>query len=117
VSDREHREQFEELTLLQTRGSELCHPIVSSPLSRHHLCEGMRHAALRHTEMAGEFSALRVAVSFVVESVLGRSPNNTFHVEVVGELVAKFQKLEEQCSRLERHAVRICKQLLGPPPG
>jgi hypothetical protein len=31
VSEREHREQFEELTLLQTRGSELCHIIVRPP--------------------------------------------------------------------------------------
>jgi hypothetical protein len=31
VSEREHREQFEELTLLQTRGSELCHSIVGPP--------------------------------------------------------------------------------------
>jgi hypothetical protein len=29
VSERECREQFEELTLLQTQGSELCHAIIS----------------------------------------------------------------------------------------
>jgi hypothetical protein len=38
-------------------------------------------------------------------------------MEVVGELVAKFQKLEEQCSRLERPTMRICDLLLRPPPG
>jgi hypothetical protein len=52
VFERERREQFEELTLLQTRGSDLCHAIIDPPQARHHLSEGMRHAALRHTEMA-----------------------------------------------------------------
>jgi hypothetical protein len=33
----ERREQFEELTLLQTRGSKLCHTIVGPPWTRHHL--------------------------------------------------------------------------------
>jgi hypothetical protein len=33
----ERREQFEELTLLQTRGSKLCHTIVGPPRTRHHL--------------------------------------------------------------------------------
>jgi hypothetical protein len=31
VSERERREQFKELTLLQTRGSDLCHTIVGPP--------------------------------------------------------------------------------------
>jgi hypothetical protein len=48
--------------------------------------------ALYHTKMAEEFAALRAAVSYVVESVLGRSPSDTFHVEVVGELATEFQK-------------------------
>jgi hypothetical protein len=74
-------------------------------------------AALRHTEMVEELAALRAAVSSATQSVLGRSPNNTFHMEVVGELVTEFQKMEERCSRLERHAMRICDLLLGPPPG
>jgi hypothetical protein len=52
--------------------------------------EGMRSAALRHTEMAGELAAFWVVVSTVAESVLGCSPSNTAHVEVVGELVAEF---------------------------
>jgi hypothetical protein len=47
----------------------------------------------------------------------GRSPNDTFRVEVVGELVAEFQKLEEQRPWLERPATRICDLLLGLPPG
>jgi hypothetical protein len=56
----------------------------------HHLSEGMRLVALHHTEMAGELSMLRVAVSFAVESVLGRSPSDTFRMEVVGELATEF---------------------------
>jgi hypothetical protein len=114
---REHREQFEELILLQTRGFELCLAIVGPPRVRNHLLEGMRTVALRHTEMAGELAALRAAVSSIVESVLGHSPDETFQVEVVGELVAKFQRLEERCSRLEWPGMRICDLLLGPPPG
>jgi hypothetical protein len=55
VSERERQAQFEVLTLLQTRGSELCHSIISPARSRHHLSKGMRLAALRHTEMVGNF--------------------------------------------------------------
>jgi hypothetical protein len=44
----------------------------------------MQLAALRHTEVVVE------AVSSTVELALGRSPNEVFRVEVVGELVAKF---------------------------
>jgi hypothetical protein len=90
ASERERREQFEELTLLQTQGSELCHVIIDPPQTRHHLSEGMRLAALRHTEMAGELAVLWAAVSSATESVLGRSPNNTFRLEVVGELAIEF---------------------------
>jgi hypothetical protein len=57
-----------------------------SPWARHHLSEGMWHAALRHTEMAGELVARWVAVSCTTELVLGCVPNGTFHVEVVGDL-------------------------------
>jgi hypothetical protein len=87
--EREHRERFEELTLLQTRGSKLCDAIVGPPWSRH-LSEGMRLAALRHTKMAGELAAFRVVVSSDAEAVLRHSPSITAHVEVVGELAAKF---------------------------
>jgi hypothetical protein len=73
--------------------------------------------ALHHTAMAGALTALRAAVSSTVELVLGCSPNDTFCMEVVGVLVAEFQKLEERCSRLERPVVRICNLLLDPPPG
>jgi hypothetical protein len=37
-------------------------------------------------------------------------------VEVVGKLVAEFQRLEERCSRLEWPGVRIFDLLLGLPP-
>jgi hypothetical protein len=57
---------------------------------RNHLLEGMWITALHHTEMAGELVALRAAVSYAVEFALGRSPDETFRVEVVDDLVAKF---------------------------
>jgi hypothetical protein len=58
VSEREHREQFEELTLLQAQGSELRHTIVDPPWVRHHLSEGMRLTTLCHIEMARELAVL-----------------------------------------------------------
>jgi hypothetical protein len=90
VSEREHREQFEELTLLQTRGSELCHAIIGPPRARHHLSEGMRLAAIHHTKMAKELAVLRAAMSSTAELVLGRSCSDTFSVEVVGEQAIEF---------------------------
>jgi hypothetical protein len=63
TSEREHREHFEELTLLQTRGYEVCHAIIGPPRARQ-LSEGMRLAALCHTEIAGELTTFRAAVSF-----------------------------------------------------
>jgi hypothetical protein len=116
VCERECQEQFEELTLLQTRGSKLCYAIVGPPQMRNHLSEGMRLAALRHIEMVGELATLWAAVSSAAELALGRSPNEIFRVEVVGELVAEFQRLEEQRSWLERPVMRICDMLHGPPP-
>jgi hypothetical protein len=95
VSERERREQFEELTLLQTRGSELCHVIIGPPQMTNHLSEGMRLATLHHTEMVEQLAALQEAASSIVESAVGRSPNEIFRVEVVGELVAEFRRLEE----------------------
>jgi hypothetical protein len=116
VSEREHREQFEELTLLQTQGSKLCHTVICPSRARHHLSEGMQLIALHHTEMARELIALWEAVSSATELVLGHSPSDTFRVGEVGELAAKFQKMEERWSRLERLAVRIYDLLLRPPP-
>jgi hypothetical protein len=39
-----------------------------------------------------------------------------FRVDVVGEVVAKFWKLEERRLRLECPGARIRDLLLGPPP-
>jgi hypothetical protein len=64
VSQRERQEQFEEITLLQTRGSELCHAIIGPPWVMHHLFEGMRLAALCHTEMVGELATLHDSVYY-----------------------------------------------------
>jgi hypothetical protein len=61
-----------------------------SPRVKHHLSEGMWLAALRQTKIARELAAFRAVVSYAVESVLGRSPNDTFHMEVVGKLVVEF---------------------------
>jgi hypothetical protein len=61
----------------------------------------MRVTAFCHTKMAGELATLQAAVSSAVELVLGHSPDETFRVEVVGELVAKFQRLEEMCLQLQ----------------
>jgi hypothetical protein len=74
VSERERLAQFEELTHLQTWGSELCHAVIGPPRARHHLSEGMRLEALRHTKMAEELAMLQASVSSIEESVLGRSP-------------------------------------------
>jgi hypothetical protein len=73
----------------------------------HHLSDGMSLAALRHTEMAREFATLWAVVSYAAELVLGNLPD---------ELATDFQKMEDQCSWLERQATRICNLLLGPPP-
>jgi hypothetical protein len=55
-----------------------------------HLLEGMRIAVLHHTEMVEQLVVLRAIGSFITEFVLGRSPNETFWVEVVDKLVAQF---------------------------
>jgi hypothetical protein len=83
----------------------------------YHLSEGMWITALRHTEMAEELNVLQTAVSSAVEFALGRSPDETFQVEVVDELVAEFRKLEERRSRFEWPGMRIYDLLLGPPSG
>jgi hypothetical protein len=67
---------------------------------RNHLSEGTRLAALLHSKMAKELAMLRAMVSSTMESVHGRSPNDAFRVEVVGELAAEFQKIEDRRSRL-----------------
>jgi hypothetical protein len=69
ASEKEHQEHFMELTLLHTRGSELCHAIISPPRARHR-SNGMRLATLRHTKMDGELAAYQVALSSTMDSVL-----------------------------------------------
>jgi hypothetical protein len=80
------------------------------------MSEGMQLATVCHTKMDGEHAALRVAVSFAVKSVLGRSLRDIFRVEVMGELAAKFQKMEDRRSWLQWPITRVCDLLLGPPP-
>jgi hypothetical protein len=72
-------------------------------------------AALRHARLVGELTTLWAAVSSAVELVLGRSSGETCWVEVMNELTANFQMLEEYCSRLKGPGARICGQLLRPP--
>jgi hypothetical protein len=100
---------------MQTWGSVLCHAIAGPPWARH-LSEGMRLAALRHTDMAEELATFLVVVSSTAELVLGRSPNKTAHPKVVSELATKFQNVEGHRSELKWHAARICDLLLGPQP-
>jgi hypothetical protein len=76
-------------------------PLSVSLWVRNYLSKGLWIVALRHTKMAREHAVLRAAAFYATESMLGRSPNEIFHMQVVGELVAKFQRLEERRSRLE----------------
>jgi hypothetical protein len=101
---------------LKTQHSELCHAIIGPPWVRNYLLETMRLVARLHTKIAKELATLRATVSSTTELVLGRSPDDAFHVEVVGELVAEFQKIEDRCLHLEWPATRICDWLLGPLP-
>jgi hypothetical protein len=68
----------------------LCLVIIGPSRLRNHLLQGMRAATLHHVEMARELAALRAVVSSTMESMLGRSPDETIWVEVVGELVVEF---------------------------
>jgi hypothetical protein len=56
----------------------------------------MQITALHHIKMVEEVATLRTVVSSAAEFVLELSPNETFWVEVVDELVVKFLKLEER---------------------
>jgi hypothetical protein len=74
VFEMEHREQFEEPSLLLAKGVELCLAIATPPWVRILLSARMRVAALHHTKMVGELATLRAVVSSAAELVLGRSP-------------------------------------------
>jgi hypothetical protein len=68
--------------------------MVGPARTKHHLSKGMRLAILYHTEMVGELAVFRAVVSSAIASVLGHSPGDTAHAEVVVELVTEFQKVE-----------------------
>jgi hypothetical protein len=53
-------------------------------------------------------------VPSTAELVPGRLPGKTSQMEVVNELVAKFQRLEELFSQLEGLGMRICTLLVRP---
>jgi hypothetical protein len=95
----------------------LCHAIIDPPRVRHHLSKGMRLTAIHHTKIARELATLWAAVPTTVESVLGHSPSDTYRVEVVDEMAAEFEKMEDRHSRLEWPAARIYDLVLGTPPG
>jgi hypothetical protein len=57
-SKRGCQDRVQELTLLQTQGSELCQVIVGPPRTRSHLSKGMRVTALHHTDMAEQLASL-----------------------------------------------------------
>jgi hypothetical protein len=59
---RECRERVQELTLLQTRGFELCQAIVGPPKLRGQLSEGMWIVVTRHTEMAKQLTGLQATM-------------------------------------------------------
>jgi hypothetical protein len=76
----------------------------------------MRAAAILHIEMAWDLAALWAVVTSSMELVLGHSPDETFWVEIMDELVAQFRKLEEMRSWLERPDARTCDLHLSLPP-
>jgi hypothetical protein len=116
VSEMERWEQFKKLSLLRSWSAKLCLAIVGPSWERNHLFEKMWAASICHIEMAGELAALQTTVTSVAESMLGCSPDETFRVEIMDELVTQFQKLEDLCLRLERPDVKIYDLLLVLPP-
>jgi hypothetical protein len=117
VSERVCWEMLGESSLQQACDCELCLAIVGLPRVRNHLSQRMRDTALRHIEMAVALIMLQVAVTSVVESVLGCLSVEAFQVEVVGKLLAEFWRIEELCSLLEWPSTRIHDLLLGRPLG
>jgi hypothetical protein len=113
ASKTEHREQFEELSLLWSWGVELCLSIIDPSQVMSPLPARMRAAALHYTRVVRELTTLWAAVSPAADLVLGCSPGETSRVEVMNELTAKFQEQEELCSRLKGRGARICSLLLA----
>jgi hypothetical protein len=89
---RECLEKVEELTLLWTRGSELCLATVGPLRVRSHMLEGMQIVALYLVEMVEELASLRAVISYATEFTLGCSPNKAFRLEVLDKLIAGFRK-------------------------
>jgi hypothetical protein len=58
---------------------------------------------------------LRVAMSSIVQSMLGCLPSEAFRVEVVDEMLAEFWEQVERHSRLEDSNTRICDLILELP--
>jgi hypothetical protein len=95
----------------------LCFTILGPSLVRTPLIVKMQAGTIRHIRVVEEHIVLRMAISSAVEWVLECSPGEASQVEVMGKLPAKFQGLEETCSRLEGPGEKICSLLLGPSSG
>jgi hypothetical protein len=52
-------------------------------------------------------------MSLAAQCSLGRSPTESFQVDVVGDMLAKFQEQEERCLCLENSGMRVCDLILG----
>jgi hypothetical protein len=115
VFEMEDRGQFNELSLMWAWGAELCLAIVGPSWVRNHMSVRIWVAAFRHTKMGGELAVHRVTVSSATELLLGHSPDDTFRVEIMDELVAKSRRVEELCSWLDRTGARIYDLLLRSP--
>jgi hypothetical protein len=109
------QEWVQELTLLQTRGSELCQAIVDPPRVRSHVSEGMKIAALYNTKMVEQLAALQAAVSSATQFVLECSPTMALQVDVLDELVTEFRKQEERRSCIKQSGMMVCNLILGSP--
>jgi hypothetical protein len=65
------------------QGSKLCLTIIGTP-PKGPLHEGMQCAASCHTEMVMWLSMLWAAVSWAIQSMLGRMPTEAVQVDIVG---------------------------------
>jgi hypothetical protein len=106
----EHRDQFEELSLLWAWGAELCLAIVGPSWVWSHLSTGCGSLPSAILKWLGSSLHFRWQYLLPWSLCWGHSPNETVLVEVMNELVAKFRRLEELCSWLEGPSTR-------PPDG
>jgi hypothetical protein len=98
VSEMERLEQFEELSLLQAWGAKLCLTIIGPSQVKSTLPTRMWATTLHHAMVIRELAVRQAVVTSAMERVLRRSPDETSRVDVMNELTAKIQKLEELCS-------------------